>query len=157
MSVEPQWIDYNGHLNMAYYNVLFDRASDVAFEALGMGPDYAATQKYTIYIAETHLTYQRELSVDERVICSFQILDHDEKRIHAIMQMHHEDGWLAATLEGLWLHIKMTDDNTPEPYVAPFPNQIAAKLDAMADAHRVLKRPKQAGRAIGIKRKVAPS
>ena len=41
MQIEPQWIDYNGHLNMAYYNVLFDRAGDEAFDLLGCGAGYA--------------------------------------------------------------------------------------------------------------------
>ncbi len=40
MRVEPQWIDYNGHLNMAYYNVLFDRCVDEAYELLGIGQHY---------------------------------------------------------------------------------------------------------------------
>ena len=44
MQVEPDWIDYNGHLNMAYYNVLFDRAVDEAFGLLGCGPDYLKTR-----------------------------------------------------------------------------------------------------------------
>ena len=26
--VRPEWIDYNGHMNMAYYGVLFDEAAD---------------------------------------------------------------------------------------------------------------------------------
>ena len=47
MTVEPAWIDYNGHLNMAYYNVLFDRAVDEAFELLGCGLDYVRTRKHS--------------------------------------------------------------------------------------------------------------
>ena len=51
MRVEPQWIDYNGHLNMAYYNVLFDRAVDEVFELLGCGVDYVKTG-FSTFIAE---------------------------------------------------------------------------------------------------------
>lgn len=52
--IEEEWIDYNGHLNMAYYTVLFDRASDEVSERLGMGPAYAKARRLTTYTAEIH-------------------------------------------------------------------------------------------------------
>ncbi len=61
MRVEPQWIDYNGHLNMAFYHVLFDRAVDEAFGLIGLGPDYAATRGASFFAAEAHVRYLREL------------------------------------------------------------------------------------------------
>ena len=61
MRVEPGWIDYNGHLNMAYYNVLFDRAVDEAFELIGCGLNYVKTRKHSCYTAEVHVRYLREL------------------------------------------------------------------------------------------------
>ena len=81
MAVEPQWIDYNGHLNMAYYNVLFDRGTDAAFEALGLGPDYLGETGNSFFTAESHVHYLRELKEGERVRVTFHVLDHDAKRI----------------------------------------------------------------------------
>ena len=66
MEIEKDWIDYNGHLNMAYYNVLFDRCSDDAFEAMGLGPGYAKERKLTIYTAEVHVCYVQELHLATR-------------------------------------------------------------------------------------------
>ncbi|TIX43611.1 MAG: thioesterase, partial [Mesorhizobium sp.] len=83
MDIEEAWIDYNGHLNMAYYNVLFDRCSDEAFEMMGMGPDYVKERRLTIYTAEVHVCYVQELHLDHKVTVSFQLLDHDEKRLRA--------------------------------------------------------------------------
>ena len=60
MTVEPAWIDYNGHLNMAYYNVLFDRAVDEVFELLGCGADYVK-KGFSTFTAEVHVRYLREL------------------------------------------------------------------------------------------------
>jgi acyl-CoA thioester hydrolase len=60
MDVIADWIDYNGHLNMAYYNVLFDRGLDQAFEVMGIGVSYARDRKLTIYTAEAHVCYVRE-------------------------------------------------------------------------------------------------
>ena len=148
MTVENEWTDYNGHLNMAYYNVLFDRGADEGLEALGMGPAYAANRRMTIYTAEIHVCYLRELHAGHQVRASFQLIDHDSKRLHVFQELRHEDGWLAATSEVLSLHIDMAG-----PSVAPFPDDVMVKIKAMAAEHAKLERPERAGRAIAIKRK----
>ncbi|WP_274628373.1 thioesterase family protein [Arvimicrobium flavum] len=148
MEVEKDWIDYNGHLNMAYYNVLFDRASDEAFEVMGLGPDYAKERGLTIYSAEVHVCYVRELHLGDKVTVTFHLLDHDEKRLRAYQEIRHVDGWLAATSESLSLHIDMSG-----PKVAPFPADIMPKVEAMRGAHAHLAMPARAGRSIGIARK----
>jgi acyl-CoA thioester hydrolase len=148
MEIQKDWIDYNGHLNMAYYNVLFDRCSDKAFELMGMGPDYAERRRLTCYTAEVHICYVRELHLDHRVTASLQILDHDEKRIHFFQELRHVDGWLAATSENLILHVDMAG-----PKVASFPADIMEKVVGMAKAHAALPVPERAGRSIAIRRK----
>ncbi|MER8385161.1 thioesterase family protein [Mesorhizobium sp. M1428] len=150
MDIEEAWIDYNGHLNMAYYNVLFDRCSDEAFEMMGMGPDYVKERRLTIYTAEVHVCYVQELHLDHKVTVSFQLLDHDEKRLRAYQEIRHLDGWLAATSETLSLHVDMAG-----PKVAPFPADVLAKVEAMRAAHAALPMPERAGRSIGIRRKSA--
>ena len=148
MEIEKDWIDYNGHLNMAYYNVLFDRASDDAFELMGLGPSYARDRKLTIYTAEVHICYVQELHLGDRVKVSFQLLDNDAKRLRAYQEIRHVDGWLAATSETLSLHVDMAG-----PKVAPFPEDIAANVSSLRDAHASLPQPERAGRSIAIKRK----
>ena len=148
MEIEKDWIDYNGHLNMAFYNVLFDRAADEAFELMGLGPDYARERKLTIYTAELHVCYVQELHLADRVAVTFQLLDHDEKRIRAYQEIRHVDGWLAATAESLSLHVDMTG-----PKVAPFPADVQALVENLAAAHAELPMPERAGRSIGIRRK----
>lgn len=148
LSIQEDWIDYNGHLNMAYYNVLFDNAVDEAFAALGMGPVYAKERGLTTYTAEVHICYVRELHLEHKVRSTFQLLDHDEKRIHFFQELSHVDGWLAATSEVLTLHVDMAG-----PKVAAFPADILAKVEAMRAAHAELAVPVRAGRSIGIKRK----
>jgi acyl-CoA thioester hydrolase len=95
MRVEPGWIDYNGHLNMAYYNVLFDRAVDEAFELLGCGLDYVKQRKLSCFTAEVHVRYLRELHAGDPVRATFQLLDYDAKRMHFFEQLFHasEAGW----------------------------------------------------------------
>ena len=67
MQVEPGWIDYNGHLNMAYYNVLFDRAVDEAYELLGCGIAYLEQTRHSTFTAEVHVRYLRELHAGDPV------------------------------------------------------------------------------------------
>lgn len=146
MRVEPAWIDYNGHLNMAYYLVLFDRAIDEAFAVLGLGPDYVEARGMSYFTVETHTTYRRELSVDERVRATVQLVDHDDKRVHAYLELRQAtEGWLSATCEKLFLHVDMASRK-----VCPFPDDIAANLASAETAHARLKRPEAIGRSITL-------
>ena len=148
MDIQKDWIDYNGHLNMAYYNVLFDKCADDAFELMGMGPNYARDRKLTIYTAEIHVCYVRELHLGDPVRGTFQLIDHDDKRLRAYQELRHIDGWLAATSEVLTLHVDMAG-----PKVAPFPPDIRVAVEAMRAAPAGPPLPERAGRSIGIRRK----
>jgi len=144
MRVEPAWIDYNGHLNMAYYNVVFDRAVDEAFELIGCGPDYVKERRHSCFTAEVHLRYLRELHANDPVRVTFQLLDYDAKRIHYFEQLFHAtESWVAATSENMSLHVDMEAKKT-----APFPAKIARCLGRMQAAHAELPLPEGVGRRI---------
>lgn len=145
--IEAAWIDYNGHLNMAYYNVLFDRGADHAFESFGLTEAYVRDHGLSFYVAEVHVCYVRELHLGNPVRASFQLLEFDEKRLHAYQELRHRDGWLAATSETLYLHI-----NAAGPNVAPIAAPMFEKIRDMHAAHRSLPWPERAGRQIKIKR-----
>ncbi len=147
--VEDQWIDYNGHFNMAYYNVLFDRAGDDVFATLGLGPDYIKERNASFFTLEAHLTYVRELHAGDRVRIETQILDCDAKRVHYVQQMFHAaEGWLSCVTELIVMHIDMAAKKS-----APFPADILSRIEAMREAHRALPVPPQVGHRIGIPRK----
>jgi acyl-CoA thioester hydrolase len=148
MTVDPAWTDYNGHMNMAYYNVLFDQCADEVYTALGIGLAYVEARRLTMYTAEIHVCYVRELHEGEEVTVTFHLLDHDQKRLHVYQEIHHADGWLAATSESLNLHIDMSG-----PKVAPFPADILPGIQAFRAAHAGLPTPERAGRRVGIVRK----
>ena len=146
MRVEPAWIDYNGHLNMAYYNVLFDRAVDEAYEVLGIGLDYLRQTHHSTFTAEAHVRYLRELHENNPVRVTFQLLDFDSKRIHYFEQsLHADEGWVSATSENMTLHVDMTAKK-----VVPFPDTVMRSLAAMKAAHARLPVPKGAGRRIAM-------
>jgi acyl-CoA thioester hydrolase len=146
MRVEEGWIDYNGHLNMAYYNVLFDRAVDEAYELIGCGLDYLKTSRHSCFTAEVHVRYLRELNAGDPVRVTFQLLDFDAKRLHYYEQLFHaEQGWLSATSENMALHVDVEQKRT-----APFPRAVSARLARMKAAHAALPVPDGAGRRIAM-------
>ena len=148
MRVEPAWIDYNGHLNMAYYNVLFDRAVDEVYELLGLGLSYVQTTRHSTFTAEVHVRYLRELLVDAPVRVTFQLLGFDAKRMHYFEELYHaEEGWLSATSENMALNVNMTAKK-----VAAFPDNVMARLAEMKAAHDRLPAPHGAGRRIAMSR-----
>ncbi|MBZ9601791.1 thioesterase family protein [Phyllobacterium chamaecytisi] len=148
IAMEKEWIDYNGHLNMAYYNVVFDRGGDEFLAELGFGPKYAAERKLTIYTAEVHICYVQEIHLDHIVTVTSQLIDFDAKRLHTYNEIVHQDGWVAATAEVMSLHVDMNG-----PKVVPFPDDILPTLERYKEAHSKLPIPARVGRSIGIKRK----
>jgi acyl-CoA thioester hydrolase len=146
MRVEPAWIDYNGHLNMAYYNVLFDRAVDEVLELIGCGADYVTQRRQSCFTAEVHVRYLRELHVGDPVRATFQLIDHDSKRMHFFEQLFHAtEGWVSATSENMALHVDMTAKKT-----AAFPPDVAGALARMKSAHGRLPVPEAVGRRIAM-------
>jgi acyl-CoA thioester hydrolase len=146
MRVEPSWIDYNGHLNMAYYNVLFDRAVDEVYELLGLGLAYVETSRHSTFTAEVHVRYLRELHAGDPVRVTFHLLGYDAKRLHYFEELHHaEENWLSATSENMALHVDREARKT-----AAFSPQIAARLERMRAAHASLPIPEGAGRRIAM-------
>src|SRR3981189_57323 len=107
MRVEDHWIDYNGHLNMAYYHVLFDRAVDEAYELIGIGASYVEERRHSCFTSEVHIRYLRELHAGDPVRVTFQLLDFDAKRLHYFEQLFHaSEGWVSATSENMRLHVE---------------------------------------------------
>jgi acyl-CoA thioester hydrolase len=146
MQIEPQWIDYNGHLNMAYYNVMFDRAIDEMWLQLGIGPAYMKERHCSTFTAECHVRYLREIHLGDPVQISVYLLGADEKRLHTFEELRHAtEGWLSATSENLTMHIDMAARKT-----APFPPDIRARVAAVAQSHASLPRPEGVGRRVAM-------
>ena len=147
--VEKEWIDYNGHLNMAFYHVLFDRAVDHLYDLLGVGAEYVAAGGGSCFTLEVHVAYLSELVAGDPVSVTLQLLDHDEKRLHYYEEMFHaETGELVATSEQLALHVDMNERRS-----APFPEDISSRIETLMDSHSALPTPERVGHTIGIRRK----
>ena len=147
-TVLPEWIDWNGHMNVGFYVVAFDKATDTLCNQFGVSWEYTREKIGMTFVLEAHVTYDREVKEGDPLRITTQILDHDQKRLHFFHAMYHAgDGWLAATNELMMLHI---DHATRR--AAPWRPETLHRLEAMAAAHKALPRPDKAGRVIGITR-----
>jgi acyl-CoA thioester hydrolase len=147
--VLPEWIDYNGHMNVAFYVLAFDKALDDFAERYDLALDYMKRSNCSTFVLETHVTYQQEVLQGDPLHFTLQLLDVDAKRLHYFMRMYHaEQGYLAATSEQLMVHIDMAERRT-----APMPAATLARLEGLKAEHARLPRPPEAGSIIGIRRK----
>lgn len=144
--VRPEWIDYNGHMNVAYYVLAFDQATDRLLDHLGIGAAYRRATNHSVYVLEAHVTFERELREGDSIAVATQLIAADNRRIHCFHGMYHgESGPLAATNELLALHVDLAG-----PRAAAFPAEAAAAIERTLAAHRLLPAPPQLGRRIGL-------
>lgn len=149
--VRPEWIDYNGHMNVAYYVLAFDYATDAFFDHIGLDDSYRAKSANSTFAVEAHLTYQREVAEGDPLRFTTQLLGFDDKRLHFVHRMYHAgEGFLAATSEWLSLHIDLRVRR-----VSILPESIKTRLAEIMDSHERLPRPPEAGRVINCPRRPA--
>ena len=128
-TVRPEWIDYNGHMNVAYYLLAFDHATDAVLDRFGIGKAYVAAENRSVFVVDAHLTYAREVTQGAPLRFDSLVLG--------------AEGWLAATAEFMLLHVDLATRKT-----SPFPPAVAADLAEQAAAHAAGPWPPQAGRAV---------
>ena len=106
--VKKEWVDYNNHMNMAYYVLVFDQAWEVALEKFKMGGAKAQIHKRSTMVVETRTTYNNEVKENEEVDVYCTFFDHDKKRLHLKCEMiEKKTKKLAATTESLSLYIDL--------------------------------------------------
>lgn len=142
--VRPEWIDSNGHMNLAYYVVVFDLATDKLYKILGIGDDYRESTGNSCFTAETHTIYERELRLGERLRVHTWLLGSDTKRLHYFHELFHtETSERSAAQELMALHIDMRVRR-----VSPFPDAQRAALASAVARFAPKQPPKGLGRRI---------
>jgi acyl-CoA thioester hydrolase len=150
--VRPEWIDHNRHLNVGYYLVVFDYATDAFLAWVGLDGDHRARHHVTTFCLEAHVTYHREVRSGDPLRFTTVLLGHDAKRVHYIHTMYHAvEGYLAATNELMSLHVSEATRRS-----APMAAEVLTRLGQIQAAHDRLPRPAQAGRRIGLGSRPAP-
>lgn len=131
--VEPDWIDYNGHMTESAYLLAAGNATDAVFRYSGIDESYRAGGK-SFYTVETHIKFLREAAVDEALTFATQVVGTDVQRLHLLHTMRRaETGEAIATIEQMLIHVDMTASRA-----APVESGPAAALAAVAAAHASL-------------------
>jgi acyl-CoA thioester hydrolase len=144
--VRPEWIDHNGHMNMGFYLVVFDLATDEFFRSIGLDEAYRRAAGMTTFCLEAHITYHHEVREGDPLRFTTLLLGHDAKRLHYFHQMYHADeGYLAATNELMSLHVSEETRRG-----APMAPEVLERLRLVQVAHDKLPRPPQVGRRLGL-------
>jgi acyl-CoA thioester hydrolase len=144
--VRPEWIDSNGHMNLAYYVVVFDIGTDALYDALDIGNAYRARTSFSCFTAETHTLYERELHLGEKLRVRSWLLGADTKRVHYVHEMFHaESGERSCLQELMALHIDMRIRR-----VAPFEADKHEAMQALVRQYAPMELPKGCGRRIAL-------
>ena len=103
-----EWTDYNGHMNLSYYILIFDMGAEVILSKFKMGEHSAKTTKRSTMVVETHTTYNQEVKEEDEVDVVLSHFDHDNKRLHYKLEMYDKaKNTLSATTEVLSLYIDL--------------------------------------------------
>ena len=110
-----EWTDYNEHMNMAYYVLVFDNVWEIILKKFKMGENSAKSTKMSTMVVETHTTYNNEVTLGDEVEINLTFFDHDKKRLHFRMEMIEKSSKkLSATLEMLSLYIDLSKRKVAE-------------------------------------------
>ncbi len=145
--VLPEWIDINGHMNVAYYVLAFDLAVDALWREFGITDEHIHDNHSSTFAVESHVMYRRELKEGDPYIVTAQILAYDKKRIHQFQRMYHaQEGFLAATAEWMNLHVDLKTRR-----VAPWPDQILEGISRVVLSQGEWPYPSDAGRVMRVR------
>ena len=113
--IKKDWIDYNNHMNMAYYVLIFDDVWEIILNKFQMGGNSAKSTYMSTMVVETHTTYNSEVKLGDEVEINLTFFDHDKKRLHYKMEMIEKSSKkLSATLEMLSLYIDLNKRKVAE-------------------------------------------
>ena len=148
-SVDPAWIDHNGHMNVAYFVLAFDQATDAAYEHWNIGEKYPATSGCSVFTLGMNVDYFGELFSGENIRVETTLVDYDQKRIHYVHEMFNEtSASLAASNECLCMNVNLDTRKS-----ATFPDDVLGQLENAVD-HEA--KPTSLGRVLAIRRNAQP-
>ena len=144
--VLPEWVDYNGHMNVAYYVLAFDHATDAVLDRLGIGEAYRLATGCSVFVGEMHVNYLQEVMEGDELRISTRLLATDAKRLVLFHEMIcPQMGETVASNEVLCVHVDLGLRRA-----APWPAAIAAMLQRAVTAEADLPVPARSGRAIRL-------
>ncbi|WP_040980981.1 thioesterase family protein [Oceanobacillus jeddahense] len=145
--VLPEWVDYNGHMNDAYYALVFSYSLDALMDEIGLDEEGRTAYTYTIFTLEAHIKYVKEAHENEELHTNVTVLDRDEKRMHLWFEMKNQEDATVATSEQMVMGI---DESSGRP--APFPEAVETEVKQLPKLAKE-SWPAGANKPMGIRKK----
>ena len=146
-TVQPDWVDGNGHMNLAFYVLAFDEATDTFYQHLEIGPQYRERENSSMFTLGINVDYMREVFEGDSLRITTQLLHCDEKRMRYIHYMYEGTNPNPVAMnECLAIHVDMSSRKS-----TPFPKSTRQRIDGVLKAHAEQGVPKHAERILGHK------
>jgi acyl-CoA thioester hydrolase len=146
--VRPEWVDYNGHMNIAYYALNFENATRCFFRRLDISQAYRERTNHAFFALESHTIFERDVVEGDPLAFTTQLLGVTARRLvcfHAML--HAERGFRAAVNEVVLAHVDLAMRRS-----VPMPEDVAARIGRVHELHARLPAPPEAGRGIALER-----
>ena len=111
-----EWTDYNNHMNVAYYVLIFDiYGAEKLMDIFNMGEQSAKTTKKSTMVVESHISYNQEVKQGDEIDVNLIYFDHDKKRLQYKLEMIHKSKkYVASTIEVLALYVDLQQRKVSE-------------------------------------------
>jgi acyl-CoA thioester hydrolase len=149
-AIQPEWIDFNGHVRDAYYTLVASFAIDAVMDHLGLDAAYRQRTHCTLYTLELHIHYLREVKGSDDLSVTSSVLDFDRKRIHLACRLDCSrlGGEPAATADFMLLHVHQGE----QVRAAPFPDDVMSALEQLQGTAPARERFAPSSRTIALRR-----
>ena len=144
--VKDEWLDENGHMNVAYYMSAFDDGGEVFFADPGIGWDYTRQEVGTVFIVSSKVDYYNELLAGQKFRVTSRLLEFNQKMLNVFYEILDAEDRVCARAEILYVHILFATRKS-----APMPAAVLSRLDEILTAHGELPKPKNLGTGVGIR------
>lgn len=152
-TVEPRWVDYNGHLTEFAYAWIFSDALTALFDRWDIAARYRERTGCTMYSLENHMVFRREAKLGTQLRVGYRLLDWDAKRLHVLLELYDPDGAAIALYEGLSIHVRQKAGEPPRS--APFPDDVQTRMADIHASFAAEPAPRRGASSISIRRPTA--
>lgn len=148
LAVKSEWLDPNGHMNVAFYLRAVDDGSNAFFDDIGLGWAYTESGVGSVFVTQCNMDFRQELFAGDPLVIATRLIDWNPKLLHCYAEVLHADKrYIAATCETLYIHIDFKTRRS-----APMPVSAQQRLSEILATHQTVPRPAHLNRPLGIRR-----
>ena len=147
--VLKEWLDYNGHMNVAYYTLAFDKSLDIFLEdSLGIGETHAYENNQGPFVVQAHYHYLNEMKLNEKFNIRLYVVDCDKSKMHLCLEIYSLfQKKVIAVVEQVLINVNLKLRKSE-----PYPKWAFERLLRLKNTHKNASLPPAFGKSIGLKK-----